>query len=132
MTILNEDSRSQLIGKSKSADNYAASNQGKGKNRYYRRLHSKVARSVKEFNSIDMNKLFKDDILDLNIKVTGETSEYVVTLKLTGVLDNIQQELRANPNFNFRTIARALVKAFNAEDVYIHCSCPDFKYRFNF
>ena len=39
---LYEDSRSQLLSKSKKADNYSPNNQSKGKNRYERRLHSKV------------------------------------------------------------------------------------------
>jgi hypothetical protein len=30
----------------------------------------------------------------------------------------------------FRTIIQALTKVFNTTDVYVKCSCPDFKYRF--
>ena len=127
---LNEDSRAQLITRSKAGASYAASNQSKGKNRYARRVHSKVANSVKEFNSIDMNKLFKDDILDVNINVHGETNDYVVTIKMSGVMGNLQQELDPNSSANFRQVMKALIKAFNGEDVYIHCSCPDFNYRF--
>ena len=127
---LNEDSRSQLLTRSKSGANYAPSNQHKGKNRYARRVHSKVANSVKEFNSINMNKLFKDDILDVNINIQGETNNYVVTIKMSGIMGNLQQELNPDENVNFREVARALVKAFNGEDVYIRCSCPDWKYRF--
>ena len=50
MTQLLEYSRQELINKSKSADNYAPNNQQFGKNRYERRLKSKVANSVKEYN----------------------------------------------------------------------------------
>jgi hypothetical protein len=129
---INEDNRSQLISKSKSGANYSPNNQAKGKNRYARRVHSKVAKSVKEFNSIDMNKLFKDDILDVNIQVNGETDDYIVTFKMSGVMANLQRELNPDQPINFRQVTRALVRAFNSEDVYIRCSCPDWKYRFGY
>ena len=130
MNRINEDNRSQLISKSKSGANYSPNNQAKGKNRYARRIHSKVAKSVKEFNSIDMNKLFKDDILDVNIQVQGEEHEgkrnlYIVTFKMSGVMANLQRELNPDQPINFRQVTRALVRAFNSEDVYIRCSCPD-------
>ena len=68
--ILLEDKKGELVSKAKSGANY--SDQSKGKNRYERRTKSKLASSVKHFNSIDMDKLFKADILDVNIDVSGE------------------------------------------------------------
>ena len=130
MNRLIEDSRSQLLSRSKAGANYAPSNQAKGKNRYQRRVHSKVAKSVKEFNSINMNKLFKEDILDVNIQVQGETNQYIVTIKMSGVMSNLQRELDPEKPINFRQVTRALVRAFNGEDVYVRCSCPDWQYRF--
>lgn len=127
---LYEDSRSQLISRSKTGSNYAPNNQHKGKNRYARRIYSKVSNSVKEFNSINMNKLFKDDILDINVPVKGETADYIVTLKMSGIMRNLQQELDPSKPINFRNVARALIKSFNSEDVYVRCSCPDWNYRF--
>ena len=32
--------------------------------------------------------------------------------------------------FNLKAITRALITGFNRDDVYIHCSCPDARYRF--
>ena len=46
MNKLLEDKRQELISNSKHADNYAPENQFRGKNRYERRLHSRVANSV--------------------------------------------------------------------------------------
>ena len=109
MNKLLEDSRSQLLSRSKSGANYAPSNQAKGKNRYARRVHSKVAKSVKEFNSINMNKLFKDDILDVNIQVQGETNNYIVTFKMSGVMSNLQRELDE------------ILKNYNASSKYLLC-----------
>ena len=50
MTILNEESRNNLIAKSK--------NSVKGLERYKKRVKSRVASSTQEFNQIDMNKLY--------------------------------------------------------------------------
>ena len=35
----------------------------------------------------------------------------------------------SNNELSLRDIIRALVNAFNREDVYVRCTCPDFKYR---
>lgn len=129
MNRLFEDKRSQLLNKSKSADNYSVDNQAKGKNRYQRRVHSKVQKSVNELNSIDMNKLFKNGILDVNLKVTGETDDYVVSISFSNFLNDLHNQItKANADkIELRFIIRALLTAFNHNDVYVHCSClhPD-------
>lgn len=133
MTFLSEDSRTQLLQKSKKADNYVPSNQSKGKNRYERRLHSKVSKSVKQYNSMDMNKLFKDNILDVNVEVNGETDNYIVRMSFGGFLDYLHEQIeRNNGELDLRTISRALVSAFNSDNVYIWCSCDDWKYRMSY
>ena len=130
---LYEDSRSQLLSKSKKADNYSPNNQSKGKNRYERRLHSKVFHSVKDYNTINMNRLFKDNILDVSVSVHGETDDYVVKISFGGFLDNLHRELKKNNDIlNLRVVSRALTSAFNSDNVYIHCDCPDFRYRFSY
>lgn len=131
--ILNEDSRSQLIQRSKKGDNYAPWNQSRGKNRYQRRLHSRISGSVSTYNNMDMNKLFKDNILDVDVVVHGETDDYLVKMSFGGFLDYLHNQLnQSNKEFNTRVISRALITAFNSDQVYIHCSCPDWKYRFAF
>lgn len=132
MYQLNEDKRQELINKSKHADNYVT-DQSKGKNRYQRRVHSKVLNSVQEFNSIDMNSLFKDNILTVNVNVQGETDNYVVQIKFGGILDEIHDQLqRNNQKFDLKVVMRTLIAAFNSDNVYIHCSCPDWNYRFSY
>lgn len=105
-----------------------------GKNRYARRKKSKIAPSIKHFNNINMNKFFKTDILDLLIDVKGETNIYQVRISFVGVLIEIQNELqrRGLDKIDRKCILRALTKAFNSEDVYINCTCPDFRYRFKY
>ena len=130
---LYEDSRSQLLSKSKKGDNYVPSNQSKGKNRYERRLHSKVFHSVKDYNNINMNRLFKDNILDVNVSVHGETNDYSVKMSFGGFLDSLHRELKKNNDtLNLRVVSRALTSAFNSDNVYVHCSCPDWQYRFSY
>lgn len=126
--LLLEDKRSQLLSRSKTGEPYVPWNQFKGKNRYQRRLYSRLASSVKNFNSIDMNKLFKDDILDVDIDVKGETNVYVVRISFGGFLDELHNFLKTQ-ELDRKIIAKALARAFNADQVYINCTCPDFRYR---
>jgi hypothetical protein len=127
--LLTEATRTQLVAQSRNAGAYQ--NQERGKNRDQRKKYSKVANQVKSFNQINMNDLFKKDILQVNIPVVGETDEYTVTIKFEGVVAEIQKNIKNNGNkFEFRTIIQALTKVFNTADVYVKCTCPDFKYRF--
>ena len=122
MRNLNEDKRQQLIAKSKSS--------AKGNQRFKRRVKSKVAKNVKSFNSINMNKLFKQNILDVGVQVHGETADYVVTISFGGFLDILQKNIRINnDHLDLRIVIRSLMEAFNSDDVYIKCSClhPDTK-----
>ena len=125
---LDEATRTQLVAQSRSVGAYK--DQSRGKNRFDRKKYVKQANSVKAYNAIDMNKVFKQDILQVSIPVVGETDEYTVTIKLEGVVAEIQKNIKNNNNkFEFRTVIQALTKVFNTADVYTKCSCPDFKYR---
>ena len=130
MSKLLEDSRTNLLSKSKNADNYAPDNQDKGRNRFKRRMRSRMAPSVQEYNKIDMNKLFKENILDVNVKVNGETDVYLVQISFSGFLDALRRQLNnKDDKIDLRIITRALISTFNGDDVYVRCNCPDFKYR---
>jgi hypothetical protein len=126
---LDEATRNQLIAQSRNVRKYKDTS--RGATRLERKKYSKVANAVKSYNAIDMNDLFKKDILQVNIPVVGETDEYTVTIKLEGVVAELQKNIKNNQNtFEFRTIIQALTKVFNTSDVYIKCTCPDAKYRF--
>jgi hypothetical protein len=126
---LTEANRTSLIAQSRNAGAYK--NQERGKNRMERKKYSKIANAVKSYNQIDMNKLFKQDILQVNIPVVGENDEYTVTIKIEGVVAEMQKNIKNNGNkMEFRTIVQALTKVFNTTDVYVKCTCADFKYRF--
>lgn len=126
---LSEANRTSLIAQSRNVGAYK--NQERGKNRFQRKKYSKIANAVKNYNSINMNDLFKKDILQVDIPVVGENDEYTVTIKLEGVVAEIQRNIKNNNNkFEYRTIIQALTKVFNTSDVYVKCTCPDAKYRF--
>ena len=129
LKLLLEANRTSLISQSRNAGEYK--NKERGKNRFERKKYSKIANAVKNYNEIDMNSLFKQDILLVNIPVVGENDEYIVTIKLEGVIAEIHKNIKNNSNkLEYRTIIQALTKVFNTSDVYIKCSCPDAKYRF--
>ncbi len=125
MSNLYEYTRNQLITKSKSADTLKD-----GSTRYKNRVKSRVASSNRQYNEIDMNKLFKENILDVNIHVQGETDDYVVTISFGGFLDTLRHEIERTDIIDLRTITRAIIISFNKGDVYLKCTCPDWKYRF--
>ena len=131
---LNEDSRNQLLSKARKGAEYKG-DKSKGKNIYERRTKSKISNSVREYNQLDMNKFFKEDILDLYIKVHGETDDYMVGISFSGILELIREETEKDENLivDLRLILKMLKRAFNREDhVMIRCSCPDFQYRHSY
>ena len=126
---LAEATRAELVSKSRGAGDYK--DDSRGRNRFERKKYSKIANSVKAYNQIDMNDLFKKDILEVGIPVVGETDSYVVTVKIEGVIAELQKAVKNNGNkFEYKSVVQALTKAFNANNVYIKCTCPDFRYSF--
>lgn len=119
---LTEASRVDLLSKSKKSN--------KGFERFKKRVKSRIANSVKQYNAIDMNKLFKEDILTVDIQVKGETDNYIVTMTFGGFLDLLHDQIKQSGQFNLKAVTRAVINGFNKDDVYIHCSCPDWKYRY--
>lgn len=127
---LDEATRNQLVAQSRNVGQYKDTS--RGRNRMERKRHTKVVKSVKAFNSIDMNKVFKQDILQIDIPVIGETDEYTVTVKLEGVVAEIQKNIKNNGNkLEFKSVIQAITKVFNTSDVYIKCTCPDWRYSFS-
>lgn len=121
---LNEDNRQKLIAKSKSSE--------KGRERFNKRNKSKVANTVKSFNQINMNKLFKQDILSINIPVHGETDDYTVNITFGGFLEILRDQVERTNDLTYREISRAAIIGFNRDDVFISCTCPDQVYRFQY
>lgn len=119
-----EVKRQDLINKSKQSQ--------KGRERFNKRNRSHITNTVKAMNSIDMNKLFKEDILTVNIPVQGETDNYTVKVSFGGFLELLRDQVQKTNNVSFREISRAAIIGFNKDDVFIQCTCEDFQYRFNY
>ena len=126
---LHEDTRTMLVSKSRNAGSYI--DQSRGKNRFERKKLSKIAKTVKQYNQIDMNKFFKEDLLEVKIPVQGETDQYTVSVRLSGIVNEIAKNIKNNQNkFEYRTVIQAITKVFNIGNVYVKCNCDDYKYRF--
>ena len=124
-----EDNRTTLVNKSRNAGPYK--DKTHGKNRFERKRLSKIANTVKQYNQIDMNKFFKQDLLQVSIPVIGETDSYTVTIRMEGVVAELAKNIKNNNNkFEYKTIIQALTKIFNTANIYVKCNCPDYKYRF--
>ena len=127
--ILLEDTRNMLVSKSRSVGTYKDTS--RGKNRFDRKKYSSIAKTVKQYNKIDMNKFFKEDILEVIIPVVGEHDSYTVTIKLEGVVKEIANNIKNNKNqLEYRTIVQSLTKIFNSSNIWVKCNCKDYKYRF--
>lgn len=126
--VLLEKTRGELITKSRRGDRYK--DQSLGRNRWERRNRSRIANRVDQYNKIDMNSLFKEDALKVGIHVYGETNEYIVTIKLNGVIKEIENRVKANGDkFEYKCVYMAIQSVMNSDNVYVSCSCPDWRYR---
>lgn len=127
--LLLEDTRTMLVSKSRSAGTYQDTS--RGKNRFERKKYSQVAKTVKQYNKIDMNQLFKEDILEVSIPVVGEHDSYTVSVKMEGVVKEIAANIKNNKNqLEYRTVVQAITKVFNSSNIWVKCTCKDYKYRF--
>lgn len=128
---LAEANRQQLLNKSRNARQYKDTS--KGRTRYERRMKSKISATVKDYNNIEMDQLFKRDVFEIKIPVMGETDVYEVHIKVDGVINEIHRQVQANKGkLEFKVVLQSLMRAINLGDVYIGCSCPDFRYRMRF
>lgn len=113
-----EDTRSQLLNLSRKAKA-----EKDGKTRYEKRVKSSVSRSVKSYNSINMNSLFKEDILTVNIEVQGETDNYTTTISFGDFLEKLRKRLNNSEVLSLKVVIQSLVDAFNGSNVFVRCNC---------
>lgn len=124
--IINEEKRSTLVSRSKTNP------------RYKRSKNVSIITAPHSFDRIDMNKLFQNDILEVVLGIHGETDDYDVIISFSGFLKEIKTLIKNNPQaiqnkrVNMNMVLRALKRAFDTNDIYEHCSCPDHKYRFRY
>ena len=123
---LNEKTRAELLSKSKSADIVKSY----GTTRYGRRNIQHIYNPKSSLNKLDQNALWKSDSLSFFIPVQGETDNYTVQVLFEGILKDINQELKLNSyKLEYKVFYKAIIKAINRQDIYVSCTCADFKYR---
>ena len=118
---LNEITRNQIIRRSKqeSPDRFA-----KIKN-YFRQ---------KDFENVNFVKLFEDD----EFVWTSTIGDYDVTISFEGAFQNLYNFVRSWggkdrwKRINIQLLSKCLTKSLDTEDLYVDCTCPDFRYRFAF
>ena len=126
---LQEKSRSDLLSKSMTAKPTKSYNT----TRFQRRKLQTMKTSSSIFNKLDMNSVFKSDALSLEIPVEGETNTYTVTILFDGICKDIQRELKKNDyNLEFKVIYKAIVRAIKNQNMFIGCTCKDYKFRFQY
>ena len=126
---LNEKTRRELINQSKNADIVKTY----GTTRYERRNVQHVYNPKESLNKLDMNALWKANILSFYLPVQGETNNYSVEILFDGVLDDINSELKRNDYiFEYKVVYRAIINAINRNDIYVSCTCPDWYYRMSY
>ena len=126
---LQEKSRSDLLSKSMTAKPTKSYNT----TRFERRKLQTMKTSASNFNKPDMNSIFKSDALSLEIPVEGETNTYTVTILFDGICKDIQRELKKNDyNLEFKVIYKAIVRAIKNQNMFIGCTCKDYKFRFQY
>lgn len=114
MTILNEVSRKNLVGKTKV----------QSPARYDKRLRY----STMSIPEIDEDKLLNFDRLIISVRV-GNYTDY---LAFDGVLRRLIDIVAKDPKHAVtrRAVIRAMNEQVDLTDIYVRCSCPDFKHRF--
>ena len=90
-----EVSRQQLLNLGKNSAKY----KGKNTSRWTAKAKCSVANTVRDYNQIDMNKFWKDDILKFIVKVKGETDNYEVTVEFSKLSQKIQDDAKGKVRF---------------------------------
>lgn len=125
-SVLLEKTRAELISKSKSAN----ITKSYGTTRYDRRNVQHVYNPESTFNKLDMNALWKANILTFSLPVQGEHDNYNVEILFDGILQAINRELKNN-NYvlEYKVIYKAIIDAINKSNILVSCNCKDFIYR---
>jgi hypothetical protein len=98
------------------------------------RFKKKQFYRAKDFNNVDFEKLFTNDSFVWSSRV----GDYIVTVSFEGAFQNLYYEVSNWSGKNrwkkidLKLLTKCLSKALDTEDLQVACTCPDFKYRFDF
>lgn len=94
---------------------------------------AKYARRLSYVNSIKPQPMARDLFIKTGtLTVPMRVGDYVVTVHISGILKLVQDEMdRSGRELPDRQIVyRALRKAVDESNMYVDCTCADFKYRY--
>lgn len=114
LELLLEKGRTDLLRKT----------QSQSKARWKKRMNYKGF-SIK---NVDIQDLIDKD----RVTVTFEVGDYNDTIAFTNILLNLRELVKKDPKhiIKFDWVIRACQKALDQSDIYVNCTCSDFKYRF--
>lgn len=96
------------------------------------RFQKKNNYRAKDFNNVDFKDLFENN----NFTWSSRVGDYIVTISFEGPFDLLQWQLKSMrgknrwKRINHKMLVDILTKALDTEDLFIDCTCDDFKYRF--
>lgn len=81
--------------------------------------------------SIDSDA-FLNDWLVIKTKISGNNKTYEDAIAFKGVTTDLIESIKNSPSHvvNSKSIIKSIHASLDKQDVYIDCSCPDFKYRY--
>ena len=89
---------------------------------------------TKDFDSLDMAELFEND----SFVWTSRVGKYFVTISFEGAFSNLYHKVRGWTGINrykrisLKLLQQCLSEALDEEDIQVACTCPDFKFRFDY
>lgn len=95
----------------------------------------RYARRMKYVNSIKPLPVAKQLFMDTGtLTIPIKIGDYIVTIHISGILKEIQNEMnRQNKSLPDRSLTyAALRKVVDSSNIYINCTCADFRYRFSY
>ena len=98
------------------------------------RFDKKKFYKAKDFNNVDFNELFENN----NFTWSSRVGDYIVTLSFEGAFEILRWKVSSWSGvnrwkkINHKILVECLSEALDRRDLFIDCSCPDFKYRFSY
>lgn len=100
-------------------------------NRYKQRMHIRTEGGNRVWYDIDVNRFFNLDEFTLHIPIIGQTDEYIEEIQLKNWLPILKSDIQKD-GFSVMAFKKSLTKAMRTLDIKCRCSCPDFKFRFDY
>lgn len=123
-TPLNELTRWEIMRKSQREASGTVENPG--------RWRKKKIYKAKDFNNVNFEELFTRDTFVWSSRV----GDYIVTVSFEGAFSSLYNQVRSWKGserwkrIDLKLLTKCLSKCMDEEDLYVDCTCQDFKYRF--